>query len=580
MDEAELVRCATTGAPLDVTEHDPDDRHIDAALVVDLCLGRRGDLHPKGLQLTGATVDGPLDLAHATVAAPLRLDGCRIEGDVDLTETSIPSVVVRQCTIAGGLGASGARTRSLVLDGAELTGPVVLRTIVVDGNLALTGAILGGIDGDGYSLDMRGARVSNSVLLQKGFRCAGAVRAASATINGDLVFWGAAIGGVDGSGTSFRGVQLHVGGSIFAGGALVCAGAVRLSPAHVDGDLGLVAARIEGADSDGTALHAVGIHVGGSVRLNDLSATGAVRLSDGVIGGSLTVRGARIAGPVDRYGNSFAADGLHVGRSVHLSGGFRAEGEVRLVGASIDGQLSFEDAAPVRVLALRGARCAELADTAASWPPAGGLELRGFRFDTLKLDAGWARRLDWIRRQGFERWSPEPYEQLAGYYSVTGDEDAARRIRVARGNDELTHLRTTRGWRSLGYRAWRRPLGWLVGYGYRRQRAAWLLVATLVLAGALFGRAEHEGAMVPDQPPAPSGVTPPCGDAYPCFNSWVYGADVVLPIIDFGQDTSWRPVETDETGPRWVWARWMFIAVGWALASVFVAAFTGLVQRG
>jgi hypothetical protein len=66
-----------------------------------------------------------------------------------------------------------------------------------------------------------------------------------------------------------------------------------------------------------------------------------------------------------------------------------------------------------------------------------------------------------------------------------------------------------------------------------------------------------------------------CGEAYPCFNSWVYGADVVLPIIDFGQDGTWRPVDSR----WWVWSRWAFIAAGWVLASMFVAAFTGLVQR-
>jgi hypothetical protein len=48
----------------------------------------------------------------------------------------------------------------------------------------------------------------------------------------------------------------------------------------------------------------------------------------------------------------------------------------------------------------------------------------------------------------------------------------------------------------------------------------------------------------------------------------------VLPIIDFGQDSAWRPV-----GSGCEWARWGFIAAGWVLASIFVAAFTALVRR-
>jgi hypothetical protein len=376
------------------------------------------------------------------------------------------------------------------------------------------------------------------------------------------------------------GEGLQVGGGIIALSGFESAGAVWLDRASIRNDLWLLSSRITGCDVHGTGLHATGLRVGGAVRLDDLVVAGAVRLSDGVIDGSLTLQGAQLTGAVDSYGNSLVADGLRAGRSLHLGGGFAAAGEVRLVGATIDGQLSLEDAAPFSLLTLRGARCSELADTRASWPAVGRLELRGFRFDALKLEAGWAQRLDWVRRQGYTRWSPEPYEQLAAYYSATGDEDAARRVRVAKHDDELIHLRTTRRWRSLGYRMWRRPLGWLVGYGYRRHRTAWLLVATLLLAGWLFQRAEEGDAMVPNEPVARvRSSTEPCGEAYPCFNSWVYGADVVLPIIDFGQDTAWRPIETPHAGPRWIWARWAFIALGWLLASVFVAAFTGLVQR-
>jgi hypothetical protein len=97
-----------------------------------------------------------------------------------------------------------------------------------------------------------------------------------------------------------------------------------------------------------------------------------------------------------------------------------------------------------------------------------------------------------------------------------------------------------------------------------------------MIAGLTFRWAEAEGAMVPSEPTLGDACHgEPCGEAYPCVNALVYGVDVVLPIIDFGQDGAWRPSEASGLGALWIWARWAFIAIGWVLASGFVAAFTG-----
>jgi hypothetical protein len=165
----------------------------------------------------------------------------------------------------------------------------------------------------------------------------------------------------------------------------------------------------------------------------------------------------------------------------------------------------------------------------------------------------------------------------------------SRRIKIAKNDDELEHLRQAGQRRTLPYRCWRRPFGWLLGYGYQRHRAGWLLVGTVLLAGLTFSLARRDGAMVAhveaDQVDVVADKVDVVADkgcgAYPeCFNVLMYGADVVLPIIDFGQDPNWTPVDTGHGGgPIWRWARWGFVAIGWALASVFAAAFTGMVQR-
>jgi hypothetical protein len=347
--------------------------------------------------------------------------------------------------------------------------------------------------------------------------------------------------------------------------------------ARIDQRLRMRDAVIEGHDPAGYAVDATGARVGGNAELDGLRANGAVRLASATIEGELSLQGAQLGPPVDPHGNSLAAQGLQVRRSVLLTDGFNAAGTVRLVGASIEGQLSFTNSRPLHVLALRGTVCAELADEPGIWPPTGQLELRGFCFAGIKSDTRWDERLDWVRRQGFAVWSPQPYEQLASYYRSIGDEDAARRIRIAKNHDEITHLRTVDDRRSLLYRIRRSAYGHLLGYGYQRHRAGWLLLATVIIAGGLFAFAERSGAMVPDV--EPQAAAEPCGAAYACFDPYVYGADVVLPIVDFGQDTAWRPVDTPTGWIPWPYVRWALIAIGWFLASVFVSAITGLTER-
>jgi hypothetical protein len=166
-------------------------------------------------------------------------------------------------------------------------------------------------------------------------------------------------------------------------------------------------------------------------------------------------------------------------------------------------------------------------------------------------------------------WSPDPYEQLAACYLSSGDADLAREAQISKNWASLQGSR-------LDHRVVGGILGVLVGFGYRKWPAGLLLLGAILLAALGFWRLNETGAMTPVNPP--QGSTE-CGSDYPCFNPLVYGADVVLPIIDFGQDGSWYPDSTARWGALGEALRWTFIAIGWALASIFVVAFTGLVSR-
>jgi hypothetical protein len=525
--ELELVNHCAAGTICNLSGRPEDQTQIRAWVVYELCVGTRWPVHAKGVLLGAARLNEPLDFEYATMRVPLTLAGCDITASLILTGASAPAIRVLNCGIHEDVDADMLRVRQFSLRGS-MAKALRLAGATIDGPLDLIDAKLTGASANGSSLSADGLYVTDA-FLRDGFEAAANVSLVGATVKDNLEMDGARLTGTDADGNSFNAAALHVTNAFLRRG-FEAAGGVDLVGATVDGELDLSGAKLWGINSDGESLSADRLKVGGSVALRD---------------------------------------------------GFTAAGTVRLVGATIDGLLLIEDTAGIDGLRLAGARCARLVDGQNSWPQAGRLDLQGFRFGALTVDTGFKQRLEWVRRQASVDWSTDPYEELAAYYQSTGDEDAARRMRIAKNNDELSHLKTTKARRSLGYRFWRRTFGLLLGYGYRRWPAGVLLVVTLAGAGVLFRWAEYDGAMVPNEPAEDDAGDPlPCGDAYPCFNSWVYGADVVLPIVDFGQDNAWRPVETSRGDQWWIWARWVFIALGWTLASVFVVAFTALVQRG
>ncbi len=97
-------------------------------------------------------------------------------------------------------------------------------------------------------------------------------------------------------------------------------------------------------------------------------------------------------------------------------------------------------------------------------------------------------------------------------------------------------------------------VAWFLGYGYRVGRALVILLALGIGFGWLYGLAFQQGAIVPadkdirNDPRAASCVNwspsacPAMADkAIPLFNPWIYSADVMIPVIGFGQKSAWTP---------------------------------------
>jgi hypothetical protein len=188
--------------------------------------------------------------------------------------------------------------------------------------------------------------------------------------------------------------------------------------------------------------------------------------------------------------------------------------------------------------------------------PAGGpvvVRLRGFVYEVLENDSVSVRaRLAWLaRHEG--GYAPGIYDQLAAAYRRTGHVEAARRVAIAK------QWRRRRELNPLG-KVWNWLLYLTVGYGYRTWLAG-LWLAGLLLVGAVV----FAGAQSTQMRPAATSV--------PQFQPVVYTLDVLLPVVDFGQEKAWIPLDSAR-----VWS-WVLTGAGWLLTTTVIAGLTNAIKR-
>ncbi len=315
-------------------------------------------------------------------------------------------------------------------------------------------------------------------------------------------------------------------------------------------------------------------------------------------------------------GKALNANGATVKGCVFLSNGFRAEGEVLLLGAQIEGDLDCEGGAFTELTGTKAsingsfswrkvvepesakvnlinASVGSILDDEASWPAPGNLSLDGFVYGLISAGPRDAQtRLRWLERQnGF---SLQPYLQLARVLRGTGDDRGARHVLY-----EMEHRRRAREGRGWPTHVWGFVLRCTIGYGYYPGRALWGLVALTALSGMLFWRGYAAGTIAPTdkdayQSFAASGQLPA---HYENFSPFVYSLENSFPLVKLGQAERWQPDPNPQrpacpplksvsglrcraVSPGFLRCfRWVQICLGWILATLFVAGVTGIVRK-
>jgi len=261
--------------------------------------------------------------------------------------------------------------------------------------------------------------------------------------------------------------------------------------------------------------------------------------------------------------HAIQADRLNVRSGIFLRNGFQAEGEVRLLGAQIGGDLTCTGGAfsaftaqtatvkgnffwqnivgsAKTTLDLRNAFVGAIVDDENSWPPHGRLFLNGFAYGHFAggpTDA--ETRLKWLALQ--DPFEPQPYRQLAKVLGERGDDDGAVRVleemeRLRRGQQDRTRRSRVESW----------ILKESIGYGYNPGLAVWELAGLTALGWIIYRRSYLAGSMVPTdkdayqsfKSPASKGRPP---DHYTRFAPLTYSVENSLPLVKLGQGDRWQP---------------------------------------
>jgi len=559
--ERALVEAIAAGHELACGDLDParlavseDERYLVRAEVIrDLLLGRYiKHSHPQGLRLARARIVGALDLDRLAPIVGLGLSLCAVDKPVTMR---------------------GARLPWLLLFGTHVPG-IAANGMYVDGAVEL---VQTRIDADSDS---------------------GAVQISGAYIGGAFDCNGSTF--VNNSGPAFVADDLKVNGSLDLSRIQMTS---DCEPATAQLTGGLISGSLRGdlavlVNKSGPALAADNLKVSGSMLLRNSRCLGnhirhgAVRLHGAHVGDNLEFDGAELS---NESGAALTANELLVDGVTLFRDGFRAAGRGRptldLTAARIGGGLDFGNG---RILSPDGLAL-DLASASVtgfclpgdaicrsgpredpqSWEDDGHLRLDGFTYTALDpRGADLDRWLLWLRSHT-PAYATQPYQQLAAIHRASGNEAAARRVLIAQQDDLLARGELGGRWA----RAWHGLKGIAVGYGYQSWRALVGLVVVVLLAIVLGLAAGHISTGSGHFEAAHTAATGRPGTACSTVEQVGLGLDLGLPAINTGLNNQCALDSTSAAGQILTGAAWLLQALGWALATLVVAGYTGLIRR-
>lgn len=628
--EADLLDCYRAGRMArigeDLPEAETEGNCVRARFVRFLALGGDESVrgHERGVELLGAWLTGILDLEAAELEHRLTLKSCAIDA-ILAASASLKLLALDGSRLARGLSGGSCRceTEIRLRDGFHALDGVWLVKAQI-GTLDCNGGRFEAETGPALACD--DAAIAGSVYLGYGFCARGEVRFSRAKIGGDFASYGGRF--LNPGGYAIDLDRAAIAGEIALRGRFRSRGEVGLRRIRVGGNL---ECKGRFANRGGVALAMMEARIEGNAYLDlGFTAVGEVNLDSATIGGTLNCSHGRF---LDANRFALNLNRARIAGSLFLDYDFRASGTVYLVRASIGGDLSIADcwlkgvngealacdrvqvagmfsfrsvgtiAGDIRLYAMRAGL---LSDDMASWRVARGrYEIDGFTYDRLSgaAPSDAESRIEWLDGQRADHleadFRPQPWDQAIAALRTMGHSNQARKLAIAKHRRERKAKRYVGNSRILDW-----LYGALLGYGYSASRLLYVVFIVWGACGLAYLAAANATALGASTPLiAPVGRDPlpaclaaraqtrstaecPEGTAdYATFNPFVYSADVLLPVLDFGYTDAWQPVVRDEAGRvqrlglalRWIY--WLEIAIGWLVGLQLVGLFGNLIRR-
>lgn len=590
--------------------------------------GVEGDpTHDRGVHIEGAYISNHLNLSMCRAKGLTGLFNCRFHNGIEAFEATFEALNLSGSELLDLMG-QGLRIRSnLSFTNATIKGPVSISAATIGGQLSFAGTRI--VSNTGVAVAGEGVSIGSGAFFHQGFFSIGEINLARSTIRGTLEFQTANICNPHNKAINASGSRIT--SNVRLGDGSIILGEVDFSAAKIEGQIYVNNQGI--SQSQSYALNFQSAQLGMGAIVDNITTDNEISFATSSIDGQLGLSNLEVNNDDGRAINlqkAIVRNDLIIGPCVNIGG------EIRLIGADISGQLSlvnlnvnskfyalnmqdmprgntfiihklFSDKG---IIDLSGAYVACLADDMVSWPEGGRVILNGFTYDRIAGATKAKSRLDWLARG--DRWRdeffPQPYTQLAKVLRAMGHERAAKDVLVARDSkiaaEEWKRTRPKFGWSSdpwgllkaVSSRALAYASRLLIDYGHRPLKAIWSLLGLWIIATILAHCAWSAGDMVPNSDviltsanwadslaasnPAEAWATTPEGQSWETFNRYAWAADVVIPILDFGQTQAWAPT----TSRGWAgytlwWGKWALTIAGWIILAFAAAGVTGVARR-